>query len=103
LRHAVAQRAAAAARVLPRLSDSLPRARLREAAARLDGLAARLESVSHMAVLARGYAAVFDATGHPLTRAASVRPGSELRLRFADGEVAARAAKAADPRQRSLL
>jgi len=59
---------------------------LREARARLDGIGARLESVSHAAVLARGYALVFDATGHPVTQAADVRPGARLRLHFQDGE-----------------
>src|ERR1019366_7853131 len=41
-----------------RLTDGPPRAALREARARLDGTAARLESVSPLAVLARGYALV---------------------------------------------
>ena len=31
-------------------------------------------------------ALVFDASGHPVTEAARVRPGAALRLRFADGE-----------------
>src|SRR5215472_513740 len=49
LRHAVANRAAAAARVLPRLNDAPLRAKLREGRARLEGLAGRLESVSYEA------------------------------------------------------
>ncbi len=77
--------------VLARLSDAPLRARLREAHARLEGISARLESVSHEAVLARGYVLVFDAREKPLTSAASVRPGARLRLRFADGEIGARA------------
>jgi exodeoxyribonuclease VII large subunit len=91
LRHAIARRAAEAARVLPRLNPAPLQARLREARARLDGFVGRLESLSYHAVLARGYAAVLDAVGTPLTRAASVRPGTALRLRFSDGEVRATA------------
>ena len=62
---------------------------MREARARLEGTGARLESVSPLAVLQRGYALVSDPAGHPLTSAAAVRPGTKLRLRFADGEVGA--------------
>ena len=80
-----------AGRTLGRLSDAPLRALLREARARLEGTAARLESVSPLAVLQRGYALVSDAAGHPLTSAAEVAPGARLRLRFADGEVGATA------------
>jgi exodeoxyribonuclease VII large subunit len=91
LRHAVATIHNRAGRSLGRLSDAPLWASLREARARLDGSAARLESVSPLAVLKRGYAVVSDAVGHPLTSAASVRPGARVRLRFADGEVGATA------------
>ncbi len=101
LRHAVAARAALAARVLPRLQPAPLESRLREAHARLDGLAARLESVSHHAVLARGYAAVFDAAGTPVTTAAAVKPGTVLSITFADGTVRATASRG-DPRQATL-
>ena len=103
LRHATAGRAQAAARILPRLTDAPLRARLREAHARLGGLAAQLESVSYEKVLARGYALVSDLSGVPVTSATAVRPGADLRLRFADGEVRATAKGRAEPRQRSLL
>jgi exodeoxyribonuclease VII large subunit len=43
-------------------------------------------------LLKRGYALVFDRRGAPLTGAAAVRPGADLRLHFADGEVRATAA-----------
>jgi exodeoxyribonuclease VII large subunit len=95
LRQAVVARAATANRVLPRLSDVPLRGLLREARARLEGLASRLESVSHRAVLARGYAAVFDAADHPMTIAAAVKPGAALRIEFADGSVRATAAREA--------
>jgi exodeoxyribonuclease VII large subunit len=88
--------------VTPRLNDAALRAGLREARARLDGLAARLASVSPDAVLARGYVQVFDASGHVLTTAAAVRPASALRLRFSDGEVRATAAPRGDARQSAL-
>ncbi|MEJ0016377.1 MAG: exodeoxyribonuclease VII large subunit [Acetobacteraceae bacterium] len=91
LRHAVAGIHGRAGRTLGRLSDAPLRATLREARARLEGSAARLESVSPLAVLQRGYALVTDTTGHPLTSAATVAPGARLRLRFSDGEVAATA------------
>jgi exodeoxyribonuclease VII large subunit len=71
-----------------------PPNRLREARVRLDGLAARLESVSYAAVLARGFALVTDARGAAVTAAAKVAPGARLRLRFADGETAVTAAPA---------
>ena len=89
LRHAVGSVHQRAGRVLGRLTDGAPRAALREARARLDGMAARLDSVSPLAVLARGYALVTNPAGAPITQAAGVKPGSKLRLRFADGEVRA--------------
>jgi len=91
LRHAVFGIHRQAGRTLVRLSDAPLRALLRETRARLDGVTARLESVSPLAVLQRGYAVVSDAAGHPLTSAASVAPGTRLTLRFADGEVGATA------------
>jgi exodeoxyribonuclease VII large subunit len=104
-RQTAALRHAIAARPLPRLSDAPLHARLREARARLEGLAARLDSVSHRAVLARGYAAVFadtpGAAGEPLTSAAAVKPGAALRIEFADGSVRATAARG-DRRQGAL-
>ena len=91
LRHAVAGIHNRANRTLGRLNDAPLRGALREARARLDGTGARLESVSPLAVLQRGYALVSDPAGHPLTSAAAVKPGARLKLRFADGEVGATA------------
>ncbi len=91
VRHAVAGRAAAAARVLPRLSDTALRSRLREARARLSGASSGLEALSYARVLERGFALVSDTEGHPLTSAKSIKPGAALRLRMADGEVRATA------------
>ena len=93
LRHAVSGIHNRAGRTLGRLSDAPLHANLREARAHLAGAAARLESVSPLAVLQRGYAVVSDASGRSLTSAAKVLPGARLRLRFADGEVGATADK----------
>ncbi len=90
LRHAVAASQNRAARTMVRLTDAPIRASLREAHARLTGSAARLEAGNPLALLSRGYALVQDKSGHPITSAASVKPGAALRIRFADGEVAAR-------------
>ena len=84
-RNVVATRSARAGTLLPRLNPSPLQARLREQTARLEGLAARLESVSHKAVLARGYALVFDAHGHPVSLVAQAYPGADLRVMVSDG------------------
>ena len=103
LRHALVARRHRAERVLARVSPAPLQARLREARARLEGSAGRLESVSPLAVLQRGYALVTDPTGHPLTTAATVRPGARLRLRFADGEVGATADGGGKPERQGRL
>ena len=91
LRHAVGGIHGRASRTLGRLSAAPLLATLRETKVRLEGTGARLEAVSPLAVLQRGYAVVSDAAGHPLTSAAAIKPGSRLRLRFADGEAGATA------------
>ena len=83
------QRRGEAARTLARLSIAPVQASLRERRAVLAGLGAQLEGVSPLAVLGRGYVLVTDAAGQPVTRAAGVRAGERLRLRFGDGEVGA--------------
>jgi exodeoxyribonuclease VII large subunit len=103
LRHALAGTRNRAGRTLARLTDAPLRASLREARARLDGTAARLESVSPLAVLARGYALVSDPAGRPLTSAAAIAPGAALKLRFADGEVRARAEGGGKPSRQATL
>jgi exodeoxyribonuclease VII large subunit len=65
------------------------RALLAEARRRLGERAARLDALSPMRVLGRGYAVAFDATGRALTDAASVEPGDEVRVRLARGELEA--------------
>jgi exodeoxyribonuclease VII large subunit len=61
-------------------------------AARVEGLAARLEAVSYNAVLARGFALVQGAGGKTVTTAAEVAPGARLNLTFQDGQVSVTAA-----------
>ena len=90
-------------RVLGRLTDAPVRASLREARARLEGTAARLESVSPLAVLGRGYVLVTDRAGAPITSAAGVKPGARLGLRFADGDVKATADGGAVPKRQGSL
>ena len=91
LRHAVGNVHGRAARILARLSEAPLRAALRAWRARAEGAGGHLEAVSPLAVLKRGYVVVSDADGHALTESGQVRPGQHLRLRFCDGEVAARA------------
>ena len=50
----------------------------------LHGLSARLEGANPMALLERGYTLVYGPDGHPVTRAAGLRAGTRLGLRFAD-------------------
>jgi exodeoxyribonuclease VII large subunit len=91
LLHALQDGRTAAARIMPRLSPAPVQAALRERRARLEGFSARLNGASYEAVLARGFALVRDGAGRPVARAAEVRPGGRLRVRFADGEVGVRA------------
>jgi exodeoxyribonuclease VII large subunit len=50
-----------------------------------------LSALSYRGVLARGFALVRDAHGHPLHAAASIGPNAHLSIEFADGRVAATA------------
>jgi exodeoxyribonuclease VII large subunit len=50
-----------------------------------------LATLSHRSILERGFALVTDAEGGLIKRAAEVKPGAELLLRFADGEAQATA------------
>ena len=54
---------------------------------RFEGLAGRLDALSPLRVLARGYAVAFDERGHALKSAAQVQPGERLRVRLHDGEL----------------
>ena len=66
-------------------------ARLATANERLGLAAGRLEALSPLRVLARGYAIVTrDGTAAPVTDAADLAPGDDVRLRLARGRAAAR-------------
>jgi exodeoxyribonuclease VII large subunit len=54
---------------------------------RLEGLAARLESVSPKRVLERGYALVRDGNGKPITVAVAAEEGAPWQVEFSDGAV----------------
>jgi exodeoxyribonuclease VII large subunit len=56
---------------------------------RLNQLSGRLEALSPVAILERGYALVFDAAGNLLKDAAQVKPGDEITARLAKGSITA--------------
>jgi exodeoxyribonuclease VII large subunit len=87
---------------------------LTECTAKIESLAARLESISFHNVLARGYALVRDASGAPVISVAGVPAGAAIQVEFADGKVDARVegggakpqtkpARKPDPGQGTLL
>jgi exodeoxyribonuclease VII large subunit len=57
--------------------------------ARLDRLTSQMEALSPVAILERGYALVFDASGKLVKDADSVKPGDEIKARVARGEIEA--------------
>lgn len=59
---------------------------------RLQGLGATLHVLSPLATMDRGYAIVSQ-DGHVVSRAASLRDGDDVTLRFADGEAGARVSR----------
>jgi exodeoxyribonuclease VII large subunit len=56
----------------------------------LEGLIGRLDAMSPLKVLGRGYSLAFGPTGALLHRADAVKPGDEIRVRLAAGVVKAR-------------
>jgi exodeoxyribonuclease VII large subunit len=61
--------------------------RIQQKRAELGGFAARLNALSPLAVLGRGYAVAKDKQGRPLTSAQDFSPGLEFLLMLRDGEV----------------
>jgi exodeoxyribonuclease VII large subunit len=62
---------------------------------RFEVAAGRLESLSPLAVLARGYAVCWTGDGRRVVRAASeVQPGDDVRIRLSRGEIDAKVSKA---------
>ncbi len=78
-----------ASRASERLSDGVVRFTER-CGVWLDGLGGRLETLSPLATLERGYAVPLNAEGRVLRRTQMFEPGDPFRLRVVDGEVAAR-------------
>ena len=75
---------------LDRTGDRLVRCmetRLEKSGALLTAHSARLDALSPLKVLGRGYAVVRDANGNILKRVAQLPSGKEFRLRVTDGEV----------------
>ncbi len=72
-----------------RLAVDMTRA-LEQGGARLAAAGARLDALSPLKVLARGYAVARDAEGRVLRRIVQFAPGLVFRLQVRDGEVAAR-------------
>jgi exodeoxyribonuclease VII large subunit len=64
--------------------------RLQDQHRALQSAAKLMETLSHRATLARGFALVRDEDGRLLRQAAAARPGTGVTLEFADGGVAAR-------------
>jgi exodeoxyribonuclease VII large subunit len=56
---------------------------------RLDHLSGQLEALSPVAILDRGYALIFDASGKLVKDAAQVEPGDEISARLARGQITA--------------
>ena len=54
---------------------------------RLERLHEALQALSPLAILDRGYALVFDASGQLLKNARQAKPGSDIRARLAQGEI----------------
>lgn len=75
---------------LDRTGDRLVRCmetRIEKSGALLTAHSARLDALSPLKVLGRGYAVVRDANGNILKRVAQLPSGKEFRLRVTDGEV----------------
>jgi len=84
----IARRNAEARRTLDRLGARLPlivRAKLTERRQALLQATRLIGSLSHQAILDRGFALISDAEGKLLKRAADVSDGMRLSIRFADG------------------
>ena len=69
--------------------DASVRGRVQSRRAALARAAGKLDSLSPLAVLSRGYALAFDDRGHLVQRASQVAAGDTIDVRLADGRVRA--------------
>jgi exodeoxyribonuclease VII large subunit len=72
--------------LMRRLQNAMA-ARLTSRHRALEGFAGKLESLSPLSVLDRGYALALGKDGHLVTAASALAPGDALSVRFRDGEV----------------
>ena len=63
---------------------------LKQVGSRYVALAAKLDALSPLKVLRRGYAVTADGAGRVVTSAAAFAPGDTVKIRYADGRVDAR-------------
>ena len=83
------------------LASHLPRAiraRLFAHRARLEQASARLDALSPLKILERGYAVVFDAGGIPISDAGTVNVGDALNIRVSKGSLGAKVTEARRPK-----
>jgi exodeoxyribonuclease VII large subunit len=82
--------------------ENAVRRRQHRAAAQLGNVAARLESLSPLAVLGRGYAVAWNADrSHVIRDAAAVAPGETIHVTLSRGELDCEVRSTADPTQRT--
>lgn len=91
LRATVQTGAARVAEVRGLLERRSPEFRVRMESQKLLGLWKRLESVSPVSILNRGFTIMRDEKGAPVTRSGMVAPGQRLEAEFADGRKRVRA------------
>ena len=90
LRREISAKQGEAQRLASRLAPAMGR-KLKTLRDALRAQARVMDTVSYERVLARGFALVTRPDGGLIRSAGSIRNGDDLKLRFADGEVAARA------------
>jgi exodeoxyribonuclease VII large subunit len=86
VRHVLSMRRSRLGFLTSKLRSSLTSS-LRDGRERLSVAAGKLDSISPLAVLARGYAIAFDAEGRVIKRADTVASGEQVRVKVAEGEM----------------
>ena len=91
LTHAMQNRRHEFAQASARFGQRSPETRIRQESHRLLALWKRLQSVSPVSVLKRGFVILRDEQNNPVTRRANVKAGQRLKAQFGDGETGLRA------------